>query len=369
MKYLDEYRDAESCQKLIVQIQGTCSPTWTIMEVCGGQTHGLLKFGIDEQLKGAVELIHGPGCPVCVTPLEAIDFAVELAQREGFVIATFGDMLRVPGSQQSLLDARTQGGRVKLVYSPLDAVTYAQENPNQEVVFLAVGFETTIPATALAIRQAAELQLKNFSVICSHVRVLPAMNLIAASPENRVDGFLAAGHVCSITGYSDYQQFVQRYQMPVVVTGFEPIDLLLGILGCVEQLENGQSQVTNQYGRSVLQQGNRAALEIVGEVFEISDLAWRGFGVVPSGGYTIKKKYEQMNARLRFQNDSFVPREPEECRSFEVLTGQIKPADCECFGTKCSPETPLGAPMVSSEGTCAAYYRYSRNREQAAVHE
>lgn len=367
MKYLDEFRDADHCRQLTAQIRARCSRPWTLMEVCGGQTHGLLRYGIDQELADVVELVHGPGCPVCVTPLEALDFAIELAKRDGFEVTTFGDMLRVPGSRESLLDVRARGGSVKLVYSPLDAVKRAQSAPDRQVVFLAVGFETTLPATALAIQQAAQLELSNFSLISAHVRVLPAMEQIAAQPEHRIHGFLAAGHVCTITGYAEYEQFVEQYQVPVVVTGFEPVDLLLGILETVQLLEAGTVAVKNCYPRSVALAGNQAALQIVNQVYEVADQAWRGFGSVPAGGFRLRSQYAHFDARQRFDQSSLPVLEPSECRSRDVLTGQIKPAECDCFGTRCTPESPMGAPMVSSEGTCAAYYRYSQ-RQQAAPH-
>lgn len=364
MKYLNEFRDAEGCRKLVDQIHSTCSRKWTLMEVCGGQTHGLLRFGIDQQLAGAVEMIHGPGCPVCVTPLDAIDFAIELAARDGFEVITFGDMLRVPGSHESLLDVRARGGNVKLVYSPLDAVHRAQTMPERQIVFLAVGFETTIPATALAIQQAAQLGLKNFSMIVAHVRVLPAMQQIAESQQCQIDGFLAAGHVCSITGHHEYHAFVDKYGLPVVVTGFEPVDLLFGILKCVELLENDQPRVCNAYDRSVSEFGNQTAMQLVHQVYDMDDRPWRGFGLVSQGGFSLRSEFKMFDARQRFPQQMRSACEPVECRSYEVLTGQIKPDACECFGDRCTPDAPLGAPMVSSEGTCAAYFRYAQNRQE-----
>jgi hydrogenase expression/formation protein HypD len=362
MRYIDEYRDPDSCRRLADEVCRTATRRWTIMEVCGGQTHGLLRYGIDQQLASAVRLIHGPGCPVCVTPLEAIDLAIELAQQPEVTLASFGDMLRVPGSHKSLLQARAEGGSVEIVYSPLDAVQLAQRDPDRHVVFFAVGFETTAPATALAVCQAAERGLENFSLLVSHVRVLPAMEMLAASKDNSVQGFLAAGHVCTVAGYDCYREFVQKYHVPVVVTGFEPVDLLAGILACVRQLERGEATVCNEYERSVAAAGNQHALAIMDDVYEPCDFAWRGLGMVPMGGLRLRQKWARLDARRRFRRSTAPTREPEECRSAEVLTGRIRPTECEQFGTRCTPETPLGAPMVSAEGACAAYYRYAAGR-------
>lgn len=334
------------------------------MEVCGGQTHGLLRHGIESELQGTIDLIHGPGCPVCVTPLEAIDFAQTLAMQKAanghpIVLATFGDMLRVPGSRGSLLQTKSCGGRVKTVYSPLDAVTFARRNPQQEVVFFAVGFETTAPATALAVKQAIDEGIDNFSLLVTHVRVQPAMELLMQSPDNRVQAFLAAGHVCTVMGYESYEPFVRKYSLPVVVTGFEPLDLLEGILACVRQLESGQAGVENKYARSVRRQGNRAAQDIVQEIYEISDRPWRGFGVIPDGGLQLRQKWSDFDARNRFANVQMPAHaESQHCCCGDVLSGRIKPPQCPAFRKTCTPDTPLGAPMVSSEGTCAAYYRY-----------
>jgi hydrogenase expression/formation protein HypD len=359
MKYVDEYRQADLCHQLIEEIRRTATRSWTIMEVCGGQTHGLLRYGIDTALEGSVRLIHGPGCPVCVTPVESIDAAVELAQRPGVLVTSFGDMLRVPGSRHSLLWARGQGGQVRMVLSPLDSVKLAEQDPDQHVVFFAVGFETTAPATALAVQQAGKLQLENFSLLVSHVRVLPAMEMLAASPDNSVQGFLGAGHVCTVAGYDDYREFASRYHLPVVVTGFEPVDLLLGILACVRQLEAGEARVENCYGRSAAAAGNRQALAIVDDVFEACDRPWRGLGVIPGGGHRLRAKWARFDAERRFHLDTLTDREPSECPSGRILTGQMKPTECEFFGTRCTPESPLGAPMVSAEGACAAYHRYA----------
>jgi hydrogenase expression/formation protein HypD len=362
MKYLDEYRDPEHCHRLLAEIRRRTSQPRTIMEVCGGQTHGLLRYGIDQELAGHVRLIHGPGCPVCVTPLEMIDFAIALARDENVWVTTFGDMIRVPGSRESLLQVRARTGNVRIVYSPLDAVQLAQKNPDQQVVFFAVGFETTAPATALAVKQASQLGLRNFSLIVAHVRVQPAMEMLAGSKDRIVEGFLAAGHVCAVTGFDSYGEFARQYGIPVVVTGFEPLDLLNGILECVRQLENGEATVCNQYKRSVQGGGNRAALELLDDVYQPCDRPWRGLGVVPRGGLRLRETWSDFDAGQRFDTQSQPVAEPPECRSGEVLIGQIKPTECECFGNRCTPDTPLGAPMVSAEGACAAYYRYANAR-------
>jgi hydrogenase expression/formation protein HypD len=369
MKYLDEYRDAEGCRQLLKQTRRDASRCWTIMEVCGGQTHALLRNGIDAELEGVVRLIHGPGCPVCVTPLESIDFAIELAGRPDVVLTSFGDMLRVPGSQKSLLRLRAEGGNVQVVYSPLDAVQLAQKQPDRQVVFFAVGFETTTPATALAVHQARRLELKNFSLLVSHVRVQPAMEMLTANPDNAIDGFLAAGHVCTVAGFDSYEQFTRDTNVPVVVTGFEPLDLLWGIWECVRLLEAGTPEVSNRYARSAKSAGNRRARELVDEVYEICDRPWRGLGVVPKGGVRLRELWSEFDAERRFPFSAESVSEPAECRSGEILTGRIKPPECECFGNRCTPESPLGAPMVSAEGACAAYYRYAANRMEKATTE
>jgi hydrogenase expression/formation protein HypD len=362
MKYLDEFRDPGLAKRLLEEIQRTATRAWTIMEVCGGQTHGLLRHGIDDALRGVVELLHGPGCPVCVTAAESIDQAIELSLRAEVRLATFGDMLRVPGTGESLLMARRRGARVQLVYSPLDAVALAREDPDREVVFLAVGFETTAPATALAVEQAASLGLSNFSVLMAHVRVEPAMAAIAAAAGCRVDGFLAAGHVCTITGYEVYRDFVERYGRPVVVTGFEPVDLLQGILHSVQLLERGQAEVVNAYGRSVAAAGNAAAQGILQRVFRVADRPWRGLGWMPAGGLLLREEFRAWDAVDKFglaSLDGVEAAEATGCRSGEVMSGRLRPSDCPHFGTGCTPESPLGAPMVSGEGACNAYYRYA----------
>ncbi len=300
MKYVAEYRDPEACRRLVSEIQHTATRRWTIMEVCGGQTHGLLRYGIDQELAAVVDLIHGPGCPVCVTPLEAIDLAIELAARPGVTVTSFGDMLRVPGSRNSLLQARAKGGSVRIVYSPLDAVELAAKQPDRQFVFFAVGFETTTPVTALAVHRAHKLGLRNFSLLVSHVRVQPAMEMLAASPDSRVQGFLAAGHVCTVAGYDSYREFVRRYHLPVVVTGFEPVDLLSGILECVRLLEHGQAEVLNRYQRSVSIDGNVHAQQLVEEIYEICDQTWRGLGIVKQGGLALREAWSQYDALRRF---------------------------------------------------------------------
>jgi hydrogenase expression/formation protein HypD len=364
MKFIDEFRDPIQAAELIRQIKSAATQPWVLMEVCGGQTHSLLRHGIDAELAGTVELIHGPGCPVCVTDISAIDFAQQLAALPNVVLTSFGDMLRVPGSSGSLLTARANGANIRTVYSPLDAVRYASNHPDTQVVFFAVGFETTAPATALAVLQAHQLGLQNFSVLVSHVRVQPAMEALMLAPDNRVQGFLAAGHVCSITGYDSYDEFANQHHVPVVVTGFEPIDLLLGILQCVTQLEAGTAEVSNSYGRSVDRLGNPAAQRVVETVYEIDDRAWRGFGIVPKGGYKLRDEYRMFDAEQRFNfvriqsaDDACDSRK---CKAGEILSGRLKPCDCPEFGKSCTPDSPLGAPMVSSEGACAAYYRYHR---------
>ncbi|MEZ6031479.1 MAG: hydrogenase formation protein HypD [Planctomycetaceae bacterium] len=364
MKFLHEFRDPALAITLLDQIKHTARRTWVLMEVCGGQTHSLLRHGIDVELQGIVELIHGPGCPVCVTETSAIDLAQRLALRPGIQLMSFGDMLRVPGSCGSLLTARAAGANVMTVYSPLDAVRYAQSHPDQQIVFFAVGFETTAPATALAVLQARNLGLQNFSVLVSHVRVQPAMEALMQDPHHRVQGFLAAGHVCTITGFDVYKDFAKRFRVPIVVTGFEPVDLLQGILACVTQLESGRSEVQNCYGRSVEQFGNPAALRVVEAVYEIADRTWRGLGVIPAGGYRLREDFAEFDAHQRFDLSRPQPADHADdslrCRAGDILTGRLTPCDCPEFGNACTPDSPLGAPMVSSEGACAAYFRYHR---------
>ncbi|MFO0904178.1 MAG: hydrogenase formation protein HypD [Pirellulales bacterium] len=364
MKFVDEFRDPQAAQRLAARIQSVATRRWTLMEVCGGQTHSLLRHGIDAELNGVVELIHGPGCPVCVTPAEAIDNAIDLARRPGVEVLSFGDMLRVPGSGVSMAEARARGAKIRAVYSPLDAVQHALAVPDIQVVFFAVGFETTVPATALAAAQARALGLKNFTLLVSHVRVQPAMELLAADPESQVEAFLAAGHVCAVLGAESYESFVERFRRPVVVTGFEPTDLLEGILTAVEQLERGEAAVSNRYQRGVQRAGNPVARRLIDSVLEPCDQAWRGLGIIPSGGLRLREDWGEWDARRRFAlagaNELAVLEGGGECPAGDVLVGRLKPTQCPHFGVRCTPDSPLGAPMVSAEGACAAYFRYAR---------
>jgi hydrogenase expression/formation protein HypD len=365
MKFLDEYRDSDAAQKLAREIARTVTRPWTLMEVCGGQTHAIVKFGLDELLPPTLTLIHGPGCPVCVTPLELIDKALEIAVRPEVIFCSFGDMLRVPGSTTDLLSAKAMGAAVRMLYSPMDAIKLAEQNSAREVVFFGVGFETTAPATAMAIYQAACKQLTNFSVLVSHVLVPPAIEAILSSPDCRVQGFLAAGHVCAIMGYEEYLPIAAKYRVPIVVTGFEPVDILQGVLMCVEQLEDGRAEVQNQYSRAVQREGNRPAQQLIREVFEVVPRKWRGVGQIPHSGLGLREAYRAFDAEQRFGVANRRVEEPAECMSGLVLQGKVKPTECPAFGTRCTPEHPLGATMVSSEGACAAYYRY--RREPAAA--
>ncbi|MEN6405233.1 MAG: hydrogenase formation protein HypD [Thermoguttaceae bacterium] len=361
MKYLDEYRDADAVRRLADAIARATTRPWSIMEICGGQTHAILRFGLDEMLPRAITLIHGPGCPVCVTPIEMIDKAVAVAARPEVTFCSFGDMLRVPGSHKDLLTVKSEGGDVRTVYSPMDAVALAQRHPDRQVVFFAVGFETTAPANAMAVAQAARLQLTNFSLLVSHVLVPPAMRAVLDSPANRVQGFLAAGHVCAITGLDEYRPIAERYRVPIVVTGFEPVDILQGVLMCVRQLESGRCEVENQYARTVRPAGNLAALRQMAEVFQVVSRKWRGIGEIPASGLGLRPEYQQFDAERRFQVETIVADEPAECIAGEILQGHRRPNDCPAFGVRCTPGHPLGAPMVSSEGACAAYFRYRRS--------
>ncbi|MGD9524041.1 MAG: hydrogenase formation protein HypD [Gemmatimonadales bacterium] len=362
MKYLDEYRDGPIGQALAARIHRAATRRWTLMEVCGGQTHTIVRQGIDALLDGAVEMIHGPGCPVCVTPLEQIDKALALAARPEVIFTSFGDMLRVPGSDCDLLAVRARGGNVRIVYSPLDALELARRHPDREVVFFAVGFETTAPANAMAVWRARELGIPNFSILVSHVTVPPAMRAILADPANRVQGFLAAGHVCAVMGWTEYEPIAAAHRVPIVVTGFEPLDILEGIAMAVEQLESGRHEVENQYVRSVTREGTVPARTLVEQVFELADRRWRGIGTIPMSGLTLRPAFADYDAERRFDLGTIRVSEPAECRAGEVLTGQLKPRDCPAFGRACTPEHPLGAPMVSSEGACAAYFNYGRYR-------
>jgi hydrogenase expression/formation protein HypD len=360
MRYLDEYRDPTAARRYVDAIRARTTRPWTLMEVCGGQTHAIVRFGIDELLPPELTLLHGPGCPVCVTPVEMVDAAVAIAARPGVVFCSFGDMLRVPGSERDLFAAKAAGADVRIVYSPLDAVALAADHPDREVVFFAVGFETTAPANAMAVVEARRRGLANFSLLVAHVLVPPAMEAILAAPERRVDGFLAAGHVCTVMGVDEYRPLAARHRVPIVVTGFEPLDLLQGIHMCVAQLEEGRAEVENQYARSVRTAGNAPALAVIREVFEVVPRAWRGIGTIPASGLALRPAWAGFDAARRFAVAGTGGREDPACRSGLVLQGLLKPAECPAFGTRCTPETPLGATMVSSEGACAAYYRYRR---------
>jgi hydrogenase expression/formation protein HypD len=365
VKYLSEYRDPELARTLVERIRARATRRWTLMEVCGGQTHTIVKQGISEVLEDAVEMIHGPGCPVCVTPLEQIDRALHLALRPDVIFTSFGDMLRVPGSKCDLFQVRARGGQVRVVYSPLDALELARRTPDREVVFFAVGFETTAPANAMAVWRARELGVENFSVLVSHVTVPPAMTAILESPDNRVQGFLAAGHVCTVMGWEEYEPIAARYGVPIVVTGFEPVDILEGIAMAVSQLEEGRHEVENQYARSVRRTGNGPARELVERVFRLVDRQWRGIGEIPMSGLGLREAFAPWDAERKFGLDHIRATEPAECRAGDVLRGRIKPVECAAFGTACTPERPLGAPMVSSEGACAAYWASARYRDAA----
>ena len=367
MKFLDEYRDAAAAQKLAQEIHRVTTRPWSLMEVCGGQTHAIVKFGLDQLLPPRITLIHGPGCPVCVTPLELIEQALDLAARPGVLFCSFGDMLRVPGRATDLLAVKAAGGDVRIVYSPLDAVKLAKQFPAREVVFFAVGFETTAPTTAMAVFQAARKGLKNFSLLVSHVLVPPAMEAILSSPNCRVRGFLAAGHVCTVMGYWEYFPIAAKYRVPIVVTGFEPLDILQGVLMCVRQLESGRAEVENQYARSVREAGNRPAQQLLQQIFGVVPRQWRGVGEIPQSGLGLRPEYAAFDAAKKFGLADHHVAEPAECRSGLVLQGQIKPHECPAFGTRCTPEHPLGATMVSSEGACAAYYRYRRHQPAVAT--
>jgi hydrogenase expression/formation protein HypD len=367
MKYLDEYRDGDAARRYAQEIHRITTRPWNIMEICGGQTHAIVKFGLDELLPGQITLIHGPGCPVCVTPLEVIEKALEIAARPEVIFCSFGDMLRVPGSTTDLLSVKARGGDVRIVYSPLDAVKIAEQNPGKEVVFFAVGFETTAPATAMAVFQAAQKKLRNFSMLVSHVLVPPAMEAILRSPTCRVQGFLAAGHVCAVMGFEEYPPLAAKYHVPMVVTGFEPLDILQGVLMCVRQLEAGQANVENQYARAVRHGGNEAAQELMRRVFKVVHRKWRGVGEIPLSGMGLSAAYAAFDTDLKFNLTDRVIAEPAECLAGLVLQGQIKPRACPAFGNVCTPEHPLGATMVSSEGACAAYYRYRNHATEVAA--
>jgi len=360
VKFLDEYRDYTAVQKMAQVIRRSATRPWTLMEVCGGQTHTIVKTGLQDLLPKDITLVHGPGCPVCVTPLAIIDRAVAIARRSEVIFCSFGDMLRVPGSSLSLFDAKALGADVRIVYSPLDALRLARSNPNREVVFFAVGFETTAPANAMGVWEAARQNITNFSVLVSHVLVPPAMEAILNSPVCRVQAFLAAGHVCMVMGFEEYLPICQRYRVPIVVTGFEPLDLLEGIQMAVAQLESGRAEVENQYARAVRRSGNGSAQQRILDVFEVTRRTWRGIGEIPASGLRLRERYRQFDAEARFPSELEPVKESPECIAGLVLQGLRKPFDCPAFGTKCTPDTPLGAPMVSSEGACAAYFHFGR---------
>ncbi|MCX6905607.1 MAG: hydrogenase formation protein HypD [Verrucomicrobia bacterium] len=374
MKFIDEYRDGNFAAPYVRAITRLVTRPWTVMEICGGQTHAIVKFGLDELLPKEVTLVHGPGCPVCVTPLELIDKAIAIcvtplelidkaiaiASRPGVIFCSFGDMLRVPGSRQDLFSVKAGGGDVRVVYSPLDAVKVAQEHPDTEVVFFAVGFETTAPANAMAVCQAHRLGLRNFSLLVSHVLVPPAMEAILSSPVNRVQGFLAAGHVCAVMGCAEYEPIARKYHVPIVVTGFEPLDILQGLHMTLQQLESGRAEVENQYARAVRQEGNVPAQQIMREVFQVVSRKWRGVGEIPQSGLGLRDQYAAFDAEKKFGLADYTAEESPECISGLVLQGVKKPHECSAFGTRCTPEHPLGATMVSNEGACAAYYRYRK---------
>ncbi|MCC7033344.1 MAG: hydrogenase formation protein HypD [Acidobacteria bacterium] len=367
MKYLDEFRNADIAKKLADDIHRITTRPWAIMEVCGGQTHSIIRNGIDQILPTGIELIHGPGCPVCVTPLEVIDQALAIASQPGITFCSFGDMLRVPGSRKDLFQVKSEGGDVRVVYSPLDAMKLAQQLPDRQVVFFGIGFETTAPANAMAVHVAKKQGLTNFSMLVSHVLVPPAIEAIMTAPKNRVQAFLAAGHVCTVMGLRQYPALAERFHVPIVATGFEPLDLLEGIRRAIRQLEAGEARVENAYGRVVTMEGNRPAQTMVAEVFEVCDRTWRGIGTIPASGWRLSEAYREFDAAHRFDVSGIRTEESPLCRAGEVLQGALKPNQCPAFGRECTPRTPLGATMVSSEGACAAYYHYGRFRDAAPV--
>ncbi|CAJ0780164.1 hydrogenase formation protein HypD [Ralstonia chuxiongensis] len=360
MKHVDEWRNAAAARHCAEAIARIATRPWTIMEICGGQTHSIVRHGIDQILPRGVALLHGPGCPVCVTPASTIDAATALASRDGVIFCSFGDMLRVPGERGSLLAAKARGADVRMVYSPLDALAIARAHPERQVVFFAIGFETTAPATAMAVLQAEQEGLANFTLLVSHVLVPPAIEALLGDPSNDVQGFLAAGHVCAVMGYAEYEPLAQRFHVPIVVTGFEPLDLLQGLLMCIRQLEAGRAEVENQYSRAVRREGNRIAQASVARVFVVKPQRWRGIGEIPASGLGLAPAYQRFDAQVRFDETTVLPECESECIAGELLRGRKKPADCVAFGRRCTPEHPLGATMVSSEGVCAAYYRYRR---------
>jgi hydrogenase expression/formation protein HypD len=358
MKFVNEYRDGKIAQQYAEAIASLVKKPWKIMEICGGQTHSIVKYGIDQLLPGEITLIHGPGCPVCVTSMELIDEAIAIANQNNTILCSFGDMLRVPGSNNDLLSIKATGKDIRIVYSPLDALKIAQDNPDYEVVFFGVGFETTAPATAMTVYQAAQLGIKNFSILVSHVLVPPAMEALLSSPEAQVQGFLLAGHVCTVMGYTQYEAIAQKYHIPLIVTGFEPVDVLQGIYMCIKQLEENRAEVENQYSRSVTKEGNKNAQKLITEVFKIVNRNWRGIGEIPESGLGLQEKYIKFDASHKFNLTINKAEHNLECISGLILQGIKKPHECSAFGNNCTPEHPLGAPMVSSEGACAAYHRY-----------
>lgn len=360
MKYLDEFRNPEKVKTLLQAITDITTRPWNIMEICGGQTHSFLRYGLDELLPSQITLLHGPGCPVCVTSMEKIDKAIQLALMDDVILCSFGDMLRVPGSETDLLSAKSQGAHVQIVYSPMDALAVAEKNPANKVVFFAVGFETTIPAIALTLHEAKNKNVDNFFALVSHVLVPPAMEALLSDPENKIGGFLAAGHVCTVMGYEQYIPLAEKYKLPIVVTGFEPVDLLQGIYACVQQLETNQHTVENQYKRSVIKEGNKIAIQFMEDYFDVVDQNWRGIGTIPMSGLTLKPALNRFDAESHFQLKETYDRVPSGCISGLVLQGKKNPNDCPQFGLKCTPEFPVGATMVSSEGACSAYYRYKK---------
>jgi hydrogenase expression/formation protein HypD len=361
MKYITEYRDAELVRNTIGEIHRRVTRPWMIMEICGGQTHAIVRNGIDQLLPKEIELVHGPGCPVCVTPLELIDKALAIASQPNVIFTSYGDMLRVPGSRKDLFSVRAGGGDVRVIYSPLDAVKIAQENPDKEVVFFAIGFETTAPANAMSVLQAQRMGLRNYSILVSQVCVPPAMHAILSSPNNRVQGFLAAGHVCAVMGYWQYYPIANQYQTPIVVTGFEPLDITQGILETVKLLETGLVKVENAYTRAVTYEGNQPAQKVIKQVFRECDRKWRGIGTIPLSGWCLHTEFDSFNAERKYNVESIQPEESPFCISGEILQGLKKPHNCQAFGNLCTPDTPLGATMVSAEGACAAYYKYGRH--------
>lgn len=360
MKYLQEYRDPRAVKALVEEIKHTVTRPWVIMEICGGQTHAIMRYGLEQLLPPEIELVHGPGCPVCVTSLELIDKALAIASQPGVIFTSYGDMLRVPGSKQDLFSVRAAGGDVRVVYSPLDAIEIARQNTDKEIIFFAIGFETTAPANCMSVLHAKSLGLKNYRVLVSHVCVPPAMHAVLGSPGNRVQAFLAAGHVCAVMGYWEYTPIARQYNVPIVVTGFEPVDILQGILLTVRQLEQGRAETENAYLRAVTYQGNQQAQAVIRQVFTVCDRKWRGIGTIPASGWCLRPEYADFDAEQLFDVENIQPEESSVCIAGKILQGLNKPHDCPAYATLCTPEHPLGATMVSAEGACAAYYRYTR---------